>query len=193
MTTLRYIKSSVLLIICSICIIVISCQSSTKPVDAEKLAKDINNAKMDDPKDERDALFMVSAAEMNSENVRMGQLAQQRGMTSDVKELGKMLETDHSKAMADLTAMANRKYINIPTVPTEDSKQAYAKLDAKTGIDFDKAYADMMVKGHINAIDLFEKASSACTDLEIKNWAQSMLPGLHAHLDHAMAAQQRLK
>jgi putative membrane protein len=193
MTTLRHIKTTIFLIICGILITVISCQNSTKPVDAEKLAEDVNNAKMDNPKDEKDALFMVKAAEISGEEVRMGQLAQQKGMTNDVKELGKMMETDHGKAMADLTAMANRKYINIPTVPTEDSKEAYNKLNEKNGIDFDKAYTALMVNGHTDAIDLFEKASSSCTDVEIKNWAQSMLPGLHTHLDHAMAAQQRLK
>ncbi|MBK9983711.1 MAG: DUF4142 domain-containing protein [Saprospiraceae bacterium] len=190
---MRHIKTTVFLIICGLLITVISCQNSTKPVDAEKLAEDINNAKMDNPKDEKDALFMVKAAEMNDQDIRMGQLAQQRGMTNDVKALGKMMENDHSKAMTDLTAMANRKYINIPTVPTEDSKQAYNKLNEKTGIDFDKAYTALVVNGHTDAIDLYEKASSSCTDVEIKSWAQSMLPGLHTHLDQAMAAQQRLK
>ncbi len=193
MTTLGHIKTAIFLIVCTILIGVISCQNSTKPVDAKELAVDVNNAKMDNPKDEKDALFMVKAAEISGEEVRLGQLAQQKGMTNDVRELGKMMETDHSKAMADITAMANRKYINIPTVPTEDAKEAYNKLNEKNGMDFDKAYTAMMVNGHTDAIDLFEKAANNCTDTEIKNWAQSMLPGLHTHLDHAMAAQQRLK
>ncbi|MEP6796250.1 MAG: DUF4142 domain-containing protein, partial [Saprospiraceae bacterium] len=159
MTTLGQIKTAVLLIVCIILVGVISCQNSTKPVDAKELAVDVNKAKMDDPKDEKDALFMVKAAEISGEDVRLGQLAQQKGTTNDVKALGKMMETDHSKSMADLTAMANRKYINIPTVPTEDSKEAYNKLNEKNGSDFDKAYTAMMVNGHKDAIDLFEKAS----------------------------------
>jgi len=61
------------------------------------------------------------------------------------------------------------------------------KLSDKTGNDFDKEYADMMVKGHKNAIKKFEKASSNATDADIKNWAGSMLPTLRMHLDHSSA------
>lgn len=193
MTTLGHIKTAFMLIVCTIMISVISCQKSTKPVDSKELAVDVNKAKMDDPKDEKDALFMVRAAEISGEEIRLGQLAQQKGTTNEVKNLGKMMETDHSKTMADLTAMANRKYINIPTVPTEDSKEAYNKLNEKNGTDFDKAYTAMMVSGHKDAIDLFEKAASNCTDVEIKNWAQATLPALHTHLDQSMAAQERIK
>ncbi|MEP6646696.1 MAG: DUF4142 domain-containing protein [Saprospiraceae bacterium] len=193
MTTLGHIKSFALLILCTVLLSVISCQNSTKPVDAKKLAEDTNNAKMDNAKDEKDANFLVKAAEINVEEIRLGQLAQQKGMTAGVKDLGKMMETEHGKAMADLTALANRKYISIPTVPTEDSKSTYDKLNMKNGIEFDKEYTDMMINGHKNAIDLFEKCASNGTDVEIKSWAQSMLPGLHSHLDHAMAAQQAIK
>ena len=193
MTTLGHIKTALMLILCGILITVISCQNSTKPVDSKKLAEDVNDAKMDNAKDEKDAMFMVRAAEISGEEVRLGQLAQQKAVTADVKELGKLMETDHSKAMQDLTAMANRKYINIPTTPTEDSKDAYNKLSEKTGTDFDKAYTDMMVKGHKDAIDLFEKAAANCTDSEIKNWASAVLPHLRQHLDHAMAAQEKIK
>lgn len=193
MTTLGHIKTVAILIVCSILITVISCQNSTKPVDTKELANDVNDAKLDNPKDEKDAAFMVKAAEINGMEVQLGQLAQQKGMAADIKELGKMMETEHTKAMADETAMANRKYINIPTTPTEDAKAAFNKLNEKTGVDFDKAYVSLMVNGHKDAIDLFEKASNNCADNEIKSWAQSMLPGLHMHLDHAMAIQDKIK
>lgn len=193
MTTLGHIKTAVMLILCGIMITVISCQNSTKPVDSKKLADEVNDAKMDNAKDEKDATFMVRAAEISGEEVRLGQLAQQKGVTPEVKALGKMMETDHTKAMSDLTAMANRKYINIPTVPTEDSKEAYNKLSEKNGTDFDKAYTDRMVSGHKDAIDLFEKASSNCTDNEIKTWAAAVLPHLRMHLDNAMSAQEKIK
>ncbi|MEO6132199.1 MAG: DUF4142 domain-containing protein [Saprospiraceae bacterium] len=193
MTTLGHIKTFVILILCTVLMTIISCTNNTKPVDSKKLAEDVNNAKMDNTKDEKDAKFLVRAAEINQEEVRLGQLAQQKGVNAGVKEFGKMMEADHSKAMADLTAMANRKYINIPTTPTEDSKAAYDKMNGKNGVDFDKDYADMMVSGHKDVINLFEKATSDCTDSEIKSWAQSMLPALHSHLDHAQALQNAVK
>ncbi|HZV70906.1 MAG TPA: DUF4142 domain-containing protein [Saprospiraceae bacterium] len=193
MTTLGHIKTAVMLILCGILITVISCQNSTKPVDSKKLAEDVNDAKMDNAKDEKDATFMVRAAEMSGEEVRLGQLAQQKAVTPVVTELAKLMEHDNTKAMANLTEMASRKYINIPTTPTEDSKDAYNKLSEKNGVDFDKAYTDMVVKERKDAIDLLEKGASNCTDTEIKGWAMAALPHFRSHLDQAMAAQEKIK
>jgi len=193
MTTLGHIKTAVMLILCGILITVISCQNSTKPVDSKKLAEDVNDAKMDNAKDEKDATFMVRAAELSGEEVRLGQLAQQKAVTPVVQELGKLMEHDNAKAMANLTEMANRKYINIPTTPTEDSKEAYNKLSEKNGVDFDKAYTDMVVKERKDAIDLLEKGASNCTDAEIKNWAMAALPHFRSHLNQAMLAQEKIK
>ena len=59
--------------------------------------------------------------------------------------------------------------------------------------DFDKEYCDMMVKGHKDAIDMFEKAVNECEDSDIKSWASSMLPGLRTHLEHAMTCDDKMK
>jgi putative membrane protein len=51
----------------------------------------------------------------------------------------------------------------------------------------------MMVDGHQDVIDQFEKASKDVTDPEIKNFATTKLPTLKAHLDSAKAIQKALK
>ncbi len=128
------------------------------------------------------------------EEIQLGQLAQQKGTMEDVKNLAKMLTDEHNKAMADLTALAGRKSIAIPTATTDKVKNAYDKLNEKApGNDFDKEYCDMMVKGHNDAIDAFEKAASNAYDADIKAWASSMWPGLRAHLDQAKACEEKLK
>ena len=57
--------------------------------------------------------------------------------------------------------------------------------------DFDKEYCDMMVKGHKDAIDKFEKAINDASDPDIKAWASSMLPALRIHLDHSLTCQKK--
>lgn len=134
--------------------------------------------------------FLMEVAEMQLELVSLGKLAQQKGNTPHVKELGKMMEMDHGKTLAELTTLAQSKSISIPTAVTEDSKDAHEKLNAKTGNDFGKAYADMMVEHHEDAIELFEKASTDSTDPEIKAWATEKLPGLRTHLEHAKKCKE---
>lgn len=166
-----------------------SCMNN-KPDDTKDVAENHNDAKFDNNKNEKDAQFLVNAAEINLEEMSLGQLAQTLGRTAQVKELGKMMEAEHTKLQEDLTALAKSKNISLPTNSTDNGIAAYKDLNNKSGNDFDKAYADMMVNGHKDAIALFETASTESVDLDIRAWATETLPKLRNHLDQAMICQK---
>ncbi len=165
---------------------------SQKTEDNKVVNREHNDTKHDNNKQhEKDSQFLVNAAEINLQQIQLGQLAQQKGNTSHVKELGKMMEEAHTKSQRDLTALANSKRITIPTSPNGDAQDNYKKLNEKSGDDFDKAYASRMVKGHNEVIKTFEKASTDSSDPEIKNWATSALPDLRKHRDHAVESHKK--
>jgi len=166
-----------------------SCNSS-KPEETKEVAEEQNEEKFENDKED-DAKFLVNAAEINLDEIKLGQLAQDRGTQSHVKELGKMMEAEHTKAQTDLQALAAKKQITIPTTLTDDGMSANKKLMDTKASEFDKEYADMMVKGHKDAIAKFEKASTNAEDMDIRNWAESMLPTLRMHLDNAIACQKQ--
>ena len=126
------------------------------------------------------------------EEIQLGKLAQNNSLNTEVKDLGKMMETEHANAQSDLVALAAQKQITLPTSLTDDGQEANKKLMDKQGKDFDKDYCDMMVKGHKDAISKFEKASTEATDPDIRNWALAMLPGLRMHLDNFISCQNKL-
>jgi len=168
--------------------------SNSNPDDPKEIAEDKNEEKFDDRKSEKDANFLVEAAAINLEEIKLGELAQQRGTMQDVKDLGKMMVKEHTAAMNELKGLAKNKAITIPEVLTEDGQDAYDDLnEEKAGKDFDKEYCDMMVKGHKTAIRKFEDASSNAQDADIRNWASSMLPGLRTHLDHSQMCKDKCK
>lgn len=166
--------------------------SDNKTVDSKEVAEQQNIAKVS-PNDQaivvidndNDAEFLMEAAEMQLEKINLGKLAQQKGSSASVKELGKMMQEDHTKVLTELKALAQSKSVSIPTSITEDSKDAYKNLADKTGNDFGKAYSDMMVEHHEDAIELFEKASTQSKDPNVRSWASQKLPSLKAHLQHA--------
>ena len=165
-------------------------------IDTKEVAKQENNAKLDAKKQEilvvdKDAKFLVNAAEIQLEEISLGKLAQQKGTSLHVKELGRMMEDDHSKTLSEIQKLAQSKYVSIPSSITEDSKDAYDKLNDKTGKDFDKAYSTMMVKLHKSTIDLFEKASTDSEDLEIRTWASEKIPAIKSHLRHAEECKKK--
>lgn len=158
--------------------------------DTKDIAEEHNEAKFDKNSSEKDAQFLVNAAEINMEGVSLGQLAQQKGNMNQVKELGKMMEDSHTKLLADLTALAKTKNVSLPTLQTENGKEAYKNLSDKSDNNFDKSYADLMVNQHKDAIALFEEAAENSTDIDIKAWATATLPTLRIHLDHSIMCQK---
>lgn len=140
---------------------------------------------------DNDAKFLMDAAEMQLEEISLGKLAQVKGSSPHVKELGKMMEEEHTKTLEELKALAQSKLVSIPTTITEDSKDTREKLEGKTGNEFDEAYSDLMVQKHEDAIDKFENAASDSEDPEIRAWASEKLPGLKNHLRHAEDAKEK--
>jgi putative membrane protein len=171
-------------------IISTSACTNNKAEDTKEVAEEHNEAKFEKRSSEKDAQFLVNAAEINLEEISLGKLAQQNSTILPVKDLGKMMEDAHGQSLAELTELALAKNITLPTSATNDALDTYKKLSTKTGVNFGKSYSDLMVSGHKDAIDLFEKAAADCTDPEIKAWAAKSLPSLRTHLDKAINCQK---
>lgn len=171
-------------------LVIPACDNAKTIKDTAEVAEEQNDAKFNNAKEE-DAEFMVNAAEISLEEIQLGQLAQTRGSASHVKDLGKMMVTEHQKAFAELQVLASAKQITIPTTLTDDGKETYNNLMNTKASNFDKEYADMMVNGHKDAISAFEEASTDAKDPDIRNWALSTLPSLRQHLDMSIACQKK--
>lgn len=174
-----------------IMLIFTSCNSKHNQGDSKAVAGEYNNAKFDDIDMENNAHFLMDASEINLEEIMLGTLAQQRGRTTQVKELGKMMEDAHIASQGRLATLAANKDITIPSAPTDTAKIAYQNLNGKSGSEFDKAYADLMVIKHKKAIKIYENAAKASSDVDIKEWAKSSLPDLRKHLKHAQDCQRK--
>lgn len=182
-----------LLITFAVCIGIVACNNEPKNQysnNPKKIAEEHNDAKFNKIK-EKEAQFLVDAAEMSIEEINLGKLAQSQAKAKDVKELGKMMEENHSKAMKELESLAAKKTITIPTEMTNAATDAYNKLKNKKGDDFDSQYCKMMVDANKDAVDKFEKFSTEAEDNEIKTWAGKMLPSLRANLDYAMTCDEK--
>ena len=167
-----------------------SCDNAPKQEDTKKVAEEHNEAKFNNNK-EKDAQFLVNAAEVNLEEIKLGEIAKTNGKMPEVKKMGEMMVMEHGQALKDLQVLAAKKQITIPTSITDNGQEAYKKMMNKKGSDFDKAYCDMMVDGHKSAVENFEKVSMGEGDADIKGWATSMLPTLRAHLDASITCQKK--
>ena len=161
--------------------------------DSKEVAEDRNEEKFDDTKIDDDVTFVTDAAESGMMEVKLGELAASNASTAEVKKFAATMVADHTKANAELKALAAKKNI---TLPADLSKEAQDKCDdlaKKKGYDFDKDYMDMMVSDHKDAVDDFEKEADKGKDPEIKAWANEKLTELRHHREMAEEMQKTLK
>jgi putative membrane protein len=131
-----------------------------------------------------DKAFLTTAAADGLAEVELGRLASDKATRQDVKDFGKMMVDDHSKANDELKALAARKDVTLPAEPKPQHKAEKDRLDKMSGVAFDEAYLKVMLKDHQKAVDLFTKEANGGRDADTKAWAAQTLPKLREHLAH---------
>jgi putative membrane protein len=132
-----------------------------------------------------DAQFAMKAAQGGVAEVQFGQLAESKGTSEAVKEFGKRMVNDHSKAGEQLKQVAQQENLNLPMDMNKMDKTSYERLSKLSGAEFDREYAKMMVKDHEKDVAEFQKELQEGKDESIKNFAAQTLPTLQAHLQLA--------
>jgi putative membrane protein len=168
-----------------------SCNSNNS--DSKDVAEEQNEQKFDGTEVEDDTEFAVDAADGGMLEVKLGELAQINGSSSAVKEFGKTMVTEHSKANEELIALAQQKNITLPTSLSADKQKKVDDMAAKKGKDFDKAYAAFMVDDHKEDVEDFQEAAKDAKDADIKAWAGGKVAALQHHLEMAEALKSSLK
>jgi putative membrane protein len=131
--------------------------------------------------------FVSKAASSNLFEIESGRLAVNKGVSQQVKTYGNHMIADHTQATAQLNTVASQNGIAVPTSMNAEHQAMYNSLVAKSGIDFDRTYAQMMVDSHQRTVALFEEAAQDLDDPEIKAFAASKLDILRHHLEEARA------
>jgi putative membrane protein len=158
--------------------------------DSKKVAEKENEAKFDKTDIEDDTDFAVKAADGGMLEVKLGELAQSKGTSPAVKDLGKMMVKDHTKVNEELKALAQQKNISLPAMMSEKCEKKYNDLASKSGHDFDEAYTKAMVKDHKDDFDEFKKEADKGEDPDLKSWAASKLSTLEHHRSMSESAQK---
>jgi putative membrane protein len=140
-----------------------------------------------------DESFAKDAASGGMAAVKLGQLAQRKGASSSVKEFGKHMEMDHSKAGEQLQAVSSKNHISLPSEMSRSDQETYERLSKLSGPEFDKAYSEDMLTDHQKDVAAFKKEASSGKNPDIKQFASDTLPTLEHHLEMAQDLANRAK
>lgn len=160
----------------------VSCKQDAKQEDPKEVAKEENEAKLEEAKDAGElSEALIDIAEFDLTQRELGKLAQVNGVSADVKALGKMMENHHDESYKDLVELAKSKSISVPTAITKDGQDEYDDLKKVTAKDFDKEYLTDVLKDHKEAIDDFRKEAEKTTDVEVKAYLERKVTSLSGH------------
>jgi putative membrane protein len=137
-----------------------------------------------------DKQFMKMAADANMTEAHVGQMAQDQGATDAVKDFGKTLVGDHTKAYQDLQAVATKTGENIPDGIDVKRMPAVESLAKLKGPAFDRAFARYEVQDHQKAIAAFKREADKGENADVKAYAQTTLPTLESHLKQAQELEK---
>jgi putative membrane protein len=132
-----------------------------------------------------DSRFAKEAAQGGMAEVKLGQLAEEKGSTDAVKSFGKRMVDDHSKAGDKLKEVASKENVTLATDISAKDRATYDRLSKLNGAAFDRAYAKDMVMDHQTDVAAFQKEVRSGKNESLKSFAAETLPTLQDHLKEA--------
>jgi putative membrane protein len=138
-----------------------------------------------------DAYMLQSSIQGDRFEIAGGQLAQSKGTSSAIKELGARLVKDHSKSLSEAIKVARQLKISVPKTPTPSQEWELSVLGGLSAASFDAGYATLEVQDHKQDIDDNKKEVSEGVNAKIRNLARKDLPVLRKHLKLSKRAVPR--
>ncbi len=132
-----------------------------------------------------DEAFAKEAASGGMAEIKLGKLALDQGSSEAVKSFGTRMVAEHTKAADQLKNAAAREHINLPSDLSSKDQATYDRISKLLGADFDRAYAQYMVKDHQQDLLAFQREASHGNDEAIKGFASQTVPMIQQHLEQA--------
>ena len=142
---------------------------------------------------ESDYQFVKDTARGGTTEVQLGELAKEKALSPAIKSFGERMVADHGKINEELQQIVARKGATLPTSLTRKENRELEKLQKLSGKDFDKAYADLMVKDHKKDLKEFQDAIKDLKDPDLRAFAQKTLATLEQHYGMAKQMHETVK
>lgn len=140
-----------------------------------------------------DTAFAKEAAIGGMAEVALGKMAAEKGTDPKVKDFGKMMVTDHSKANEELKGIARSKNMRLPSELDDEHKALSEKLSKLSGREFDAAYVKAMLEDHKKDLGLMQSEATHGTDADLKAFAAKTAPVIQKHLTRIQQIHDAMK
>jgi len=131
-----------------------------------------------------DSTFIQTAGSFGLLQVKLGQMAEKKASSPAVRDFGKRMVEEYTKANGELAAGAKQAAFPSPSI-IRQHKQLLDRFSTMGGGSFDKNYMAEMVKEHDQAAQLFKQEAESGRVASLKRLASNLLPMVQQHLSLA--------
>jgi len=135
--------------------------------------------------------FMKKATQGNLAEIDMARIALQKSSNKDIKDYANMIQSDHTRALEDLTDLMRDKNVPEPKELPETQRNA-EQLNNFSSADFDREFLNRMVSDHEKTIEMFRDTQSKAQNADVKKYIDDWLPKFQMHLDKARQLQTKM-
>jgi putative membrane protein len=133
--------------------------------------------------------FLREAGYANLAEVQLGQLAEQKASSPEVKQFAKRMVSDHTKNDDQLKQVAQQEGLMLPNKLSATDEATKTRLEKLSGKEFDHAYMLDMVRDHTKDVAKFKDQSKENISPTVKNYVDQTLPTLESHLKEARSVE----
>jgi putative membrane protein len=140
----------------------------------------------------QDTTWAQANAQTDLAEIAIGQIAEQRALHSDTRNLAQVTMSDHQRALAQLKTVASQAGITLPTAPNATQQAQATQLKSVSSSQFDATYDSIQIKGHELSISQTKTEIANGSSAAVKNFASVYLPVAEKHLQMAETAYAAL-
>lgn len=129
-----------------------------------------------------DQSFVRHMFESDAVEMQLGQMAQEKSQSSDVKLFGEKMVENRKRLDNQLTELAKRLDVQPPDGPDKEGKEEIARLQSLSGPQFDEEYIRTVEKAHEKDVKSFNQAAQTAKDPSLQRTAQMDAPVIQSHL-----------
>lgn len=137
--------------------------------------------------------FLTGSYQDGLGEIRLAQLALQKGSGENVRRYAQQMIDDHAKSNARIAALARDRNITLPATIAPSVQIAAEEFARFSGVDFDQTYMDDSAIMHLKGLRYALQQAQRGRDTDVRLLAFQKLPVVGAHLIRAVDIDRRLE
>jgi hypothetical protein len=150
------------------------------------------NKKLDDPEMVKDANFLVEAKSVNMLEEQLATLAADTAYAASLVELSKNNMKEYDKLDAEITKLALKKKVKLPSEISAEHMQLYSKINDARHEDFDKDLLKTLRKVNEENTEKFEAMATEAHDDDVRAFSARYLEMLRNQSERIKVVEDQL-